>query len=613
MTKDDVKRYPGVESREGSRNWQFRRNAPDELAHLYPPSGIARRLSLRTSDLREANAKAARLWAETEDEFAVHRRALNPVVVETVTPELAATIAQAIRFGILGSDDRRRDEQSELIAFLSAWEGIVPSGSEVADDTPLSGTSDPDRPGFRRYLTAPPPAYLQPNPDGPLAGLSDAQRERLRVIHAAVAAQAATLRAGRNLAFAVPLSDAAARRAGVRVDWHAPQNREALRQCLDAMVEAWFDLAKRDAGQMVATPDTPATAPAPQPASSQSGRRIRDALDAWKEIARRNPRTVTTWTGHAEQFARIMGDPLLSSLRRADAVRFRDALQREAVEQKKTVRTADNILTSIKALANVARDREWIEGNPFERLTVKEGGTDSEGREPWTSEELVRLFDSPLFTAYALPSVRKAGMDAAYWLPLLAAYTGARPSEMAQLWTDDLSEGEGGLVVEFRANAERQQRLKNGASWRAVPIHSALIALGFRDYWTAIGEGGPRPLFPAVPKSGKNGAGSQFGQWFGHFKRGQGFDSKTKTLHSFRHTFEVELAFAHVTPTLVDAMTGHAGDGIGRKVYGATIRREAERLRPFVEKLAYPGLTLPVVFKAPAWRPETPATSPGPK
>ena len=72
------------------------------------------------------------------------------------------------------------------------------------------------------------------------------------------------------------------------------------------------------------------------------------------------------------------------------------------------------------------------------------------------------LFDAPLFKAYALPSATKAGADAAYWVPLLAAYAGARPSEPCQLWCDDISEGPGGLVIEFREHAERKQKLKGG-------------------------------------------------------------------------------------------------------------------------------------------------------
>ena len=368
----------------------------------------------------------------------------------------------------------------------------------------------------------------------------------------------------------------------------------------------------RDEGEPVDTPAPPQLPASLLPEAQRpvgNGQHMRDAFDTWKTSARRPDKTVKAFERHLSTFEAMSGNPLLSTLRRAEAVRFRDGLQQWAVDNGKTARTADNILTSIKALGNVARDREWMEGNPFERLAVTKGGKDSEGREPWTPDELVTLFDAPLFKSYELPAgdatATKAGADAAYWVPLLAAYTGARPSELCQLWTDDLSEEPGGLVVEFRNDSSRGQRLKDkkeskrGASWRAVPIHSELIRLGLRDYWQAVkerGEGVAGPLFPSLPRDGDNGAAGQFGQWFGEFKRGRGFDMATKTLHSFRHTVETELGFAGVSPTLVDAITGHAGQGIGRKVYGATIRRNAERLRQDMEKLQYSGVELPRVY-----------------
>jgi len=342
---------------------------------------------------------------------------------------------------------------------------------------------------------------------------------------------------------------------------------------------------------------TSASAEAIQSTSTRvnTGHKISDALELWKSI-QRPEKTVGAFSRHAQQFADMMGDPFLESIDKTAAIEFRDKLQQWAVENRKTSSTADNVLVSIRALVNVARDKGWIPGNPFERLTVKVGGKESEGREPWTHSELKTLFDDPIWAAGKLPKDRKAGGAAAYWIPLIACYTGARVTEIAQLWTDDLDITPGQEVIEFRPDAERGQKLKNKGSWRAVPMHSELVRLGLPEYVKSLPEG---HLFPLLPRNGQNGAGGQFSQWFGDFKRNKGFGSPSKSMHSFRHLVASELRLAKVTDPMAGAITGHAGTGIGRTRYAATIRREAERLRPEIERLAYPGLTLilPVVRK----------------
>jgi integrase len=64
-------------------------------------------------------------------------------------------------------------------------------------------------------------------------------------------------------------------------------------------------------------------------------------------------------------------------------------------------------------------------------------------RRPWKSGELELMFSQPLFTRYELPRNPKGGRDAAYWIPLLGLFTGARISELAQLRVDDIDTSEG--------------------------------------------------------------------------------------------------------------------------------------------------------------------------
>ncbi len=303
--------------------------------------------------------------------------------------------------------------------------------------------------------------------DARAATLSEKERGRL------VAAAQDFLAEGRDaLADArVPdwLEDWIARVVPVRLPVAVAEATAAYLLLLELQIEAFTDstrtfplrvqrLAARRAliaASPTATAEVAGMGPRP---SGRTGKRIADALAVWKETPRLS-KTVGTFQRHVDFFEQSLGDPVLASVDRPMAVQFRDAVQTWAIEECKTQATAENVLVSVRALLNVARDQGWIAGNPFERLPVKVGGKESEGREPWTHDELRALFDDPVWMAYTLPAARKAGAAAAYWIPLMACYTGARVSEIAQLWTDDLSLGAGAEVIEFRATTDRGQRL----------------------------------------------------------------------------------------------------------------------------------------------------------
>lgn len=592
MTDPAVTRFPGVVNRPDSKNYQFALKPPADLAHHFAGDWAIRR-SLRTSDLSKANAMAKVLHAEWAQKFEVLAKGDNPVAVD-LTPILATAIAAEIRRWVLVADDNMRDFPEVPNALLAIAERRRHSESGSAHSSLLID------------LAAPVAGPKGQEPARPLAGLSEAQRGAVAAFNAITEGQAAVDMAARNLKAVQALAASAAKQMGLSIDWTTDAGKAGLLECLKAYRTASADLVQRDAGAVIDTPDEPksyARASAAPVALTQCKRMV-DAFEAWKGLGIRKEKTSRSFARHVVEFAEMMGDPELATLNKSDGIRFRDALTRRAIKDTNTAASADNVLTTIKAITNVAVEQGWLQVNPFAGLAVTHGGRKSEGREPWTPDDLTRLFNSPLFTEYLLPSgnsvATKAGADAAYWVPLICLYTGARPSEVCQLWTDDLSIVDGHLVVEFREDLIRGTSLKNPASWRALPIHSELIRLGIQDYWMSIAANNARPgwLFPAMPKSGANGAAGQFGQWFGDFKASQGFSTSTKTLHSFRHTVETELGFAGLSATLVDAITGHEGQGTGRKVYGATIRRQASRLRPSLELLRYPGLKLPRVFNS---------------
>lgn len=539
MNQAAVTRFPGVHRRPDSVIYQFGLRAPqDLLAHF--PGGWAIRTSLKTSDLKEANAKAKALHAEWDARFEALRAGKpRPIDMPDLRRRLFAQWERAIArlddtySRVPGKDRETRahglqcqiDELRQCLA-----KGVLPEWLEE---------------GAKKYGDATAPEIV--------TEYGGHQLMLLEVMHEALTNERRTF----------PLR--------VR---YTQQRRDLMG--LNA-APALYALPHPQAPQ--------------QPATPANGKKISDAYDAWIAIRQAPARTQQTYKRHADQFVRLMGDLPLHTVSRTMGIEFRDKLQAWAIEKGKTATTADNILVSLRALFNVARDKGWLTSNPLARLSVEIGGKESEGREPWTKDELGLIFSDPLWTKRAIPTDKKAGKEAAYWIPLIACYTGARLTEIAQLWTDDIATEPGKETFEFRADAQRDQKLKNSGSWRAVPMHSELIRLGFCDYVNSLPKG---ELFPHLPKAGKNGAGGQFGKWFGAFKSAKGFTSPAKSFHSFRHLVATELRLAGATDAQSDAITGHAGNGVGRQVYAATIRRKAEQLRHVIELLEFPTKQIPV-------------------
>jgi integrase len=537
VTKETLTKFPGIHRRPDSGIYQFGLRAPKELLHHFP-SGWAIRCSLKTADLRTANEQAKKLQAEWSARFEAMRTGKAiPVDLADVRTKLLNRLEQLlveVDHQYQGLSFEERLERSDALAWQLADARSWVSGGGVPD-----WAAD-----WMEELEFPRSALSDSEAMGHLLTVLEIRHEALT---------------DHTRTFPKRVSEMSSRR-----------------RLLESMGVA---AAGKSSTQLLA---------------KGAAHKMSDALAVWLETEHPS-KTIGTFTRHVNQFSEMMSNPALEVIDKPLAIEFRDSLQKWAVENNKTASTADNVLVSIRALTNVARDKGWITANPFERLSVKVGGRVLAKREPWLPQELKVLFDDPIWRDYKLPKDKKAGADAAYWIPLIACYTGARASEIAQLWTDDIAADHGVEVIEFRATETRNQSLKNEGSWRAVPMHTELIRLGLPEYVKSLPLG---PLFPLLPVKGANGAGGQFGQWFGNFKRAKGFDSPTKTLHSFRHLVASELRLLSVAESLADAITGHTGESVARNVYSATIKRHAERLRSEINKLSYENLSLPRVWKA---------------
>jgi integrase len=80
----------------------------------------------------------------------------------------------------------------------------------------------------------------------------------------------------------------------------------------------------------------------------------------------------------------------------------------------------------------------------------------------------------------------------------MAAFTGCRLNELAQLRNGDVQERDGILVLSI-TDAGEGQSLKTRQSKRLVPVHSALIRVGFKERWQAAKDKGEEFFFHDAP------------------------------------------------------------------------------------------------------------------
>lgn len=313
------------------------------------------------------------------------------------------------------------------------------------------------------------------------------------------------------------------------------------------------------------------------------GLRLRDVHKAWKTSKTRSEDTISACLRAVNLFEEFASNTPVCEVTRRQGEEFRGWL--EHPDRKTTSKTARDRLTWVKSLLEfAAHDLGLMRRNPWSGIEIAFQTTHK--RRPWSNDELTTFFTQPLHTAYELPLDRKAGTDAAYWLPLLGLYTGARVGELAQLRTVDI-EHAAGVPMFCITNEGDGQRVKTTAGIRKVPIHSELVRLGFLDYVARHQKHGDGPLWPSLPPR-KGKPGGYFSHWFGVYRRSLGF-GKYPDFHCFRHTVRSQLANAGVAEALIDTLVGHEVAGsTGAKVY---THHTPQALLDAMHRLSYPTLS----------------------
>jgi len=149
-------------------------------------------------------------------------------------------------------------------------------------------------------------------------------------------------------------------------------------------------------------------------------------------------------------------------------------------------------------------------------------------RLPFSNEDLAKMFPGE---DYGVDFGRKASRfdeDAKFWIPLMAAFSGARLEEICQLKTSDIkTDKETGIIYAditeggIAADGEKK-KTKSKSSVRPIPIHSTLINIGFMDYVKARKKDASDKALFKLKRDKQGRLGKGFSNWFSRFEPRKG-------------------------------------------------------------------------------------------
>jgi integrase len=245
-------------------------------------------------------------------------------------------------------------------------------------------------------------------------------------------------------------------------------------------------------------------------------------------------------------------------------------------------------MAHISAAFGWAAEEEWTPKNPFRGLSAADPVADQDKRDPFTADQLKTLFASAPWDA---PLAAEADKPGAYWLPLIALFTGARLGEIAGLRLMDVADLEG--VPALRIRPYKDRTIKNDGSRRDLPVHSALIKLGLLAFVAKRRkEADPAELlFPDGKANVRGQWGAKLSERFGALVKGHKMAGTKLGIHSFRHNWEDRLKAVGLYGTPVGRALG------GRKTAGSEATYGSwgfpiDVLQEELEKVSYPGLDL---------------------
>lgn len=400
---------------------------------------------------------------------------------------------------------------------------------------------------------------------------------------------------------------------GLDCDEASPQWMSWLKAVLQAHLTALSRIASRLDGEGVDTPAVP-----PPVRSEDDLDELDRAVQYWQSKSQPKSKTVVEVRSAMRRFKEATGRTRISAIRPGDVIAFmRAERERDSARGGKVnVQTVNKALALLKGVFAVVHADYLVHqkiDNPLlsaRKFKVKAG--DVARRRYFSREQLTTLFSGPVHARGQRPA-GGAG-EAAYWMPVLGYATGARMQELLQLAVEDVVTIDGVMLLRTetqydehdvpdndattaaqRTAPQPERSLKSNESYRFIPLHRDVLALGFGDYVAWVRDMGHTQLFPDVRPGIHDSWSANFSRFFNRYLRKLGIKERLLDSVSFRHDFKSQSrSIAAMKQDVADYIQGHAWHRASQG-YG---HFPADVLDYSINLMSFPALQV-----APRWTP----------
>jgi len=241
-------------------------------------------------------------------------------------------------------------------------------------------------------------------------------------------------------------------------------------------------------------------------------------VDLWAAERKSKQKGIDTHRAVARWFYERVGQKPVDQITRQDVLTFKTKLLEEGQSPANIKMKLRRLLT----LLQWAADNGHVASNPALGISIKDTQAAKNRRKPFDLPALNAIFSSAVYANGERP-IQGRG-EAAYWLPLLALFTGARLEELGQLRPDDVAhlpypdpdgrEQSGWFLKLVEVEGENATELKTAESERLIPIHPELERLGFVGFAQAMKDDERERLFHKFTPGPYGNLTHKWGQWF---------------------------------------------------------------------------------------------------